>query len=290
MARPSVGKRLGTLYAKLRWPADKFPPRRRAQLEEIGFPMGSEHSHWTRLVLPVLQAFKAKHGHVDVPRAFVVPVDDPSWPKHSRGLQLGLSVKRLRSGWDTLADHKRQELESIGFKRTAMREHRKHTLFPALQTYHKLVGQWPVPRSFCVPDQDPQWPEPSWKMQLGRSCANLRRASRGPLANVGLRTLRKLGCAVDDDPESDDQALEVTRRCWLEQVAPALATFERLHGHLDVPADFRVPASDAAAAGGDSVWPKQSAGIQLGAMVADKITSYDLRKHYDLYTVDFPLS
>ena len=282
------GKKVGLLYQTVRSRLHEYSYSRVAKLKEMGFPVDpSEDVAWTRVVLPALKTFWAKHGHVNVPHTFQVPEGDPSWPKRTWGLKLGFSVNNLRTDWDDLPEFKRRELENLEFARSVQLEHWNETLFPALQTYHKVFGHWRVPKAFCVPDQDPKWPEAMWKVQLGFVYSNLRLRSRGPLANVDVSSLQELGCAADvapDDLMSDDQTLELQRRCWLEQVAPALAVFERHYGHLDVPLDFQVPA---AAADESDDWPKQSAGVKLGALVS-KMSAYDLHKHYDLYTVDFP--
>ena len=57
--------------------------------------------------------------------------------------------------WDDLPDHKRQQLEKLGLDRTPKLSHWTKTLFPALQTFHKLHGHWRIHRGFRVPDQDP---------------------------------------------------------------------------------------------------------------------------------------
>ena len=280
------GKKIGSTYFAVVRRVDTYSARRRDELEEIGFPMDpSEDVWWNRVVLPALQTFKAKYGHVIVPQTFQVPEGDPSWPKRSWGWNLGFSVSNFRRDWEGMTDLKRQQLGSLGYLRFAYLDHWTKTLFPALQTFHKLHGHCRIHKDFRVPDQESQWPKTAWNLKLGKVFHRLRFNSRGPLATVDVNTLRELGCHVEVRAEgaleSEDQVLQLTRRIWLDQVAPAVATFVQLHDHLDVPLDFQVPTDD-------DVWPKQSAGIQLGALV-DQMTAYDRRKYYDLYTVDFPL-
>ena len=182
-----------------------------------------------------------------------------------------------------MPDHKRQEIEKLGLDPTPKLSYWTDTLFPALQTFHELHGHWRIPLDFRVLNQNPRWSETTWGMHLGKAFDNMRRASRDPMVNVGVSRLREFGCDVrmdSADSENEDQVLQLKRRCWVDQVAPSLATFERLHGHLDVLIDFQVPTDNG-------VWPNQSAGIQLGALV-DRMTTYDVRKYFDLYTVDFP--
>ena len=221
-------------------------------------------------------------------KTFRVPQDDPTWPQRSWGLKLGISIDPFRQHWDTLADHKRQELEQLGLTRSPFIKYWTQTLFPALATYHQVFGRWRIPFNFYAPDQDPRWPEATWGLHLGQVYSTLRRRSKDPLANVDVDTLRELGCDVgvapDDLKDSQDQeALARKQRCWQEQVAPALVAFELLHGHLDVPIAFQVPGDDD----DDDEWPKQSRGLQLGALV-DRMTAYDVRKYVDLFKLDFP--
>ena len=145
--------------------------------------------------------------------------------------------------------------------------------------------QWPVLRSFrwagrmpaCATPRKARWPRwtsPNYASSAATSEATTT-ATKGP------------------ETEAKAALLEITQRCWVDQVAPALVAFERLHGHLDVPTDFQVPASDEEEkeereeedADG---WPKRSAGLRLGALV-QHMGAYDVRKYVDLYKLDFPL-
>ena len=48
-------------------------------------------------ILDALVAFKICHGHLNVPRKFVVPEND-YWPSHTHGLPLGIRVGSIRQG------------------------------------------------------------------------------------------------------------------------------------------------------------------------------------------------
>ena len=135
------GQKLGIVHCNLRTRAEKYSARRQAELEAIGFPMDrSEDTWWTRLVLPALTTFHAKHGHVNVPKAFQVPHGDRSWPERSWGLKLGFSVDSWRQNWDDLADYKRQDLEGLGFDRSPKLSHWTKSMLPALEAFQKLNG------------------------------------------------------------------------------------------------------------------------------------------------------
>ena len=64
-----------------------------ALLDEMGFVWKADP--WESEVLPGLEAFRAIHGHLNVPTRFVVP-DEAPWPETCRGLKLGSRVQHIR--------------------------------------------------------------------------------------------------------------------------------------------------------------------------------------------------
>ncbi|EGZ13050.1 hypothetical protein PHYSODRAFT_383455, partial [Phytophthora sojae] len=51
------------------------------ELETMDFVGNPSQYKWDHLVLPALQRFHEVHKHADVPREFVVPTDDETWPR-----------------------------------------------------------------------------------------------------------------------------------------------------------------------------------------------------------------
>jgi hypothetical protein len=60
-----------------------------------------------------LKTYKELYGDLRVPKAFIVPKDDSTWPEGLWNLKLGNIVSNIRSN-DGYADH-REELVAMGF-------------------------------------------------------------------------------------------------------------------------------------------------------------------------------
>ena len=60
------------------------------------------------MVQPALLRYKEMHGHMLMPRSFIIPRDDELWPEETWGMKLGKSVSRIRSG-----DNYKQKQEEL---------------------------------------------------------------------------------------------------------------------------------------------------------------------------------
>lgn len=76
-------------------------------------------SAWEETFLPALGAYKQANGDARVPRAFVVPDDDASWPRVAWGYRLGKAVNQLRCKLrdltQELPETVARELKKLGF-------------------------------------------------------------------------------------------------------------------------------------------------------------------------------
>nr|AIG56152.1 secreted protein [Achlya hypogyna] len=86
----------------------------KARLNALGFVWRSS-KYCIPTYLDALRAFRERHGHVQVPFKFQVPVNDPSWPEHTRGIKLGILVRNLRRRKDCLTPEVRDSLNAIDF-------------------------------------------------------------------------------------------------------------------------------------------------------------------------------
>jgi len=118
------------------------------------------------LIFLALQTYKNLERNLLVPRRFVVPNDDDTWPIETWGMKLGGVVSKIRSN-NAYADH-RQRLESIEFDYTDQSSSYGYDVVePALLTYKYLKKNMLVPASFEVPTDDDKWPIETWGMKLG---------------------------------------------------------------------------------------------------------------------------
>jgi hypothetical protein len=131
--------------------------------------------NWDNIVSG-LTAYKAIHGHVDVPHEFVV--DDAvlgdagsGFDERFEGMRLGEAVAGLRVGdIDGLEDTtRRKTLDALGFvwgDKAVYQRYRFVPMLMGLKLYKHLYG-FPMPQyNFVVPDE-PQWPYWMVNMPLG---------------------------------------------------------------------------------------------------------------------------
>ncbi|RHY28379.1 hypothetical protein DYB32_006022 [Aphanomyces invadans] len=170
------GKKLGVVVFDLRSGRDKLSPDQRDELDAMGFVWDAMADQW-QLNLLGLQAFKALHGHLNIPRAFVVPVHDATWPEDVWALPLGNVVSAIRSGRTKPSPERRQALDKLGFVWHPLEDlwNRK---MDALETYRRLHGHIKIPNAYVVPDRDAAWAPELWNMKLGLVLQKIRLAGR----------------------------------------------------------------------------------------------------------------
>ncbi|KAI9998278.1 hypothetical protein PInf_002653 [Phytophthora infestans] len=220
------------------------------EMAEINFCYDSTmyDRDWRERVLPSLQVFRQEFGHCDVHRLFKVP-DCLLWPKAAAGMPLGGTVNNIRSkgyfGEQVARDE--AELKKVEFVWDHSFTEWNDRVFPALKTFKRKTGHGHVRKDFVVPSTD-SWPVKSHGLKLGIVISNIRAYSY--YFDRIVRNMDKLGAVGFD--------LQIARVKWDQRVEPMLATFERLHGHRNVPSDFIVPS--------EAPWQNRDWGVQLGKL------------------------
>ncbi|TYZ63387.1 hypothetical protein PybrP1_001923 [[Pythium] brassicae (nom. inval.)] len=223
-----------------------------AELDALGFPLVPDWSRfqWEQVALRALREFKRVHGHLRVPRRFVVPAGDAAWPRAAWGYKLGAHVNQLRARTARLPRYQREALERVGFAWQAVRDTWTQRFLPALRQFRALHGHVNVPQAFVVPVADPAWPhERLYGFQLGRM-VNRVRSGDAYLAQVARFR-----------PELDALgfSFSVVEATWDEKLLPALEAFRAVHGHCNVGTSFVVPH--------EAPWPRTAWGCKLGYIV-----------------------
>lgn len=159
---------------------------------------------WERM-FAALVAFRAAHGHCDVPKR---------WKEDPRLGEWVLRQRRVRKQRKLSAERERL-LETLGFSWSVVGKEPAHlweAMFEALAAFERRFGHCDVP---------PQWAE---DRTLGAWVARQRRAyAQGRLASERAARLVQLGMSfAARDREWDDCFARLTR-------------YKHAHGHCDVP-------------------------------------------------------
>ncbi|EQC28238.1 hypothetical protein SDRG_14061 [Saprolegnia diclina VS20] len=181
------------------------------------------------------------------PSTFEVPVSAP-WPPNLHGKTLRVCEFRQLYRYKKLDAGIVAAMDAIGFV-WDLSDHQWETKVAAIATFQRLHGHLAVPTGFVVPENDPQWHVDHHGLRLGRLVVALRtRADK--LSPAKRQQLQSLGFIWTIQASIS----------WQDKME-ALSIFRHLHGHVNVPQKFEVPAKDIA-------WPKRLWHMKLGVVVS----------------------
>jgi len=206
--------------------------------------------------LEALKAYHSIHNDVVLPRRFVVPPNDPSYPIEWHGVDLSSTVYNME--WWKL--HLREnpervaELNQLGFVWERLQPE-WNLILTALITYSSIHGDLLVPINFVVPRDDDSWPKATWGIGLGKCVYRMRIRNdflKGPKGATRKSQLDGLGFVWDMGEYAFDKFVAALQH---------YSTFSKSRyddGPLKVPSTFVAP-------GEDSPWPRELWGYPLGA-------------------------
>lgn len=190
--------------------------------------------------------FRKVFGHMKVHRRFIVPHDDPDWPRETWGLKLGNSVASVRHGSAFFAKEFREELDKLGFI-WRPNELALQKTFEALSLFKEVYGHMDIAKDYVIP-KDTTFPKHLWGFKLGFRVANVR--YRGDGSASTRATFREIGLDLDH--------FEFDNRHW-DFILLGLQTYHHIYGHIDIPVNFVVPEEVG--------WPQELWGLKLGYRV-----------------------
>lgn len=227
------GLKLGNLAARIRnnlKKPDYYDSADVERLLDLGFKL-NYYEHKIDNVLLAFQTFHKLHGHCHVPRTFVIAENDFTWPEDTRGILLGEKLYGIRKKKLHKSIH--NELRALG---ADLEEHPKYLgrgfdrIFQALTAYKKLYGDFSIPRSFVIQQDDTNFPVETWGLKLGNALYSMQAKGkyldrRQELSSIGLTfgTKNSVGFRV---------------------IFEALQSFKAMYGDVLVPKQYIVPQND----------------------------------------------
>ncbi|KDO25207.1 hypothetical protein SPRG_20786 [Saprolegnia parasitica CBS 223.65] len=148
------GMKLGKVVNAIRNQVESLPAHEKSQLDALGFVWSSWERSWDAKLL-ALETYHRRFNDLHVPRDFVVPKDDASWPKETWGIKLGLAVNNIRGRPERLTLGQLDALSSLVRVR-------------GWKIYESLYDTNVVPDDFVVPPNDPAWPVSLHGVALGK--------------------------------------------------------------------------------------------------------------------------
>jgi len=188
------------------------------------------------LFYQVVSKYYQLNGHFVVPRDFVVPSNDESWPEETRGYKLPQKFAYYRRLYiqGTLSPWLKSKLDEIGFVVDPKALSNAH-LLEATRIYAELHGgsAASVPHLYKIPANNSRYPQHLWRLRLWQKLQN--HLYRGDYNEISTE-LASLGVTKDDIEETDKRHFDYIYR--------ALVSFKDVFGHLEVDYDFVVPLND----------------------------------------------
>ncbi|KAH9110485.1 hypothetical protein AeMF1_014722 [Aphanomyces euteiches] len=277
------GKRLGRTVSALRTQHETLDPSRREILDSMGFVWDAMQAKWEKNLL-ALETFKAIEGNLLVKQSFVVPDQDPAWPKDTWNMKLGRLVGTCRRKRDSLPPEIHDAFTAMGFvwklrdKRTGpgrppiVSIAKQNQILEIVQVKHTLQGHskfTTLPNRFQVPSTS-QWPEHLHGCIV--IVSDLRKAYQmGILEDSIVAKLDAMRFVWDDSQHKWDLTME------------GLEIFKKIKGHVKVPQDFEISQADR-------LWPEYLWTMKLGLKVGNiraRKNKLTLQQRQELDALDF---
>jgi hypothetical protein len=202
--------RLGNHVNKLRTNQHRIAEDERTLLSEMGFIWDVPTERFKLLVEGIV-TYRKLYGDYLVESEFVVPDNDPQWPKKFWGMKLGWKFHALRLSTSVTTWHN-QYLEKHGISLDPLYLLKAERIVVALEAYkvNMKISQgelFIVPRSFTIPFDDHRWDPSLWGLPLGTAVHSIRYKNtyadhHDKFRNIGLRLDRD---RRGDTVESDDR-------------------------------------------------------------------------------------
>ncbi|EQC40004.1 hypothetical protein SDRG_02664 [Saprolegnia diclina VS20] len=158
--------KLGKVVNAIRNQVESLPAHEKNQLDALGFVWSSWERSWDAKLL-ALETYHRRFNELHVPRDFVVPKGDASWPEETWGIRLGLAVNNIRGRPERLTLGQLDALASLGFPWDAT-EISFAVRVRGWKIYESLHDTNVVPDDFVVPPNDPAWPVNLQGVALGK--------------------------------------------------------------------------------------------------------------------------
>ncbi|KAF0722163.1 hypothetical protein Ae201684P_020151 [Aphanomyces euteiches] len=277
------GKNLGYAVVRLRTQQETMDPARREMLDSVGFIWDAIQANWEKNLL-ALETYKAIEGDLLVKKRFVVPDQDPAWPKDTWNVKLGYLVDTCRKKKASLPPKIRDALNAMGFvwkvrdpgtgpsRPPSISMKKQNQILEIVQAQYNLQDHTKfttLPSPFKVPSSS------KWSQHLHGCSMNttyFRRAYRLGLLEASIvAKLDEIGFVWDDNQHQWSLLME------------ALEIFKKIYGHVNVPSGFEVPEDDP-------VWPNYLWGMKLGTRIGPirrGQTKLTLEKRQELEKMNF---
>ena len=266
---PSLGPWVQTQYSKFierkKGKKESLADHKFEALEKLGFGAHVEHveqpkrktlsTTWLKR-LEQLKLYKEIHGNFRVPISYVKDPSLGSWVK----VQQNKFIERKEGKKESLADHKFEALEKLGFGTHVEHEEqpKQKTLsatwlkkLEQLKSYKEVHGNFRVPVTY---DKDPSLG--AWVSAQRSKFTERKRGKKGCLSDHKFAALEKIGFGAHTEQPAMPATMvkQSTKPAVMEQLTKSVAkpatskwskrleqlkSFKKEHGHFQVPEEYK---------------------------------------------------
>jgi hypothetical protein len=166
----------------------------RALLSSMGFVWNANEEKFRRTVDGIV-TYRKLFGNYIIPHTFVVPTNQPAWPKALWGINLGEQLYNISR--EKLPPHRAKLLTAHGISLGGVKSMKAERVLSALKAYKVYANiepnaEFSVPKAFVVPHGDTRWDASMWGLRLGAIANNIRYYDHLPthreqFLQIGLR-------------------------------------------------------------------------------------------------------
>jgi len=207
--------------------------------EELKFVWSLRDYVFEHQILPCLRYFKAKYGHLHVPRNYATPRDEPELDEHNWGYQLGFKVRGIKdpNKYDHVDGHPQRlaALTELGFPWDTQFDYSwDRVLYPALCWFRRRFGHLSIPQRYTCPTGEEATEQ------------GLPRAAHGLTLGGRAHKIRDVGNFVRNNPVRMKQIQELDFEWSLSdfnftrRILPAVHYWVATHGSLVITTAWRV--------------------------------------------------
>ena len=241
-----LGNYVKNFRANLKKSDSYYDPEDVKQLLSMGF-ISDVHKEQNRITLSGFTQYKQHFGYCEVVKSFKIPKDDESWSEEVRGMNLGHILDHIRNDDDHKEIH--DKLTALGVDIGPQNAgHDFERTFVSLTAFRKVHKHVKVPRNFVVPENDSNYPENTWNVNLGTVLHTIRIDG-----GFSEHKDRLIALGVDFNVKEINVV-------GFDVIHSALKVYKEIHGNLKMKTSFVVPENDER-------YPKETHGLKLGSRV-----------------------
>jgi hypothetical protein len=204
-------------------------------------------------ILEAFRKYKEIHSSTNLPQRFVIPFDDPNWPKPLWGMKLGLRLQSMRQTGQYA--NLQPAIEELGFDCKKQRGVALDDIKAALIQHYHGMGTLKVKQNFVVAKNDTQYPLTIRGKNLYQLLYNHVLKRKDAHTNHTETFFAEIRNLLQMNDSYNHQMFTSKSRDQI--LICAFETYIRFYNKTEIPVNYIVPTNIG-------LWPQETWGLMLG--------------------------